>query len=165
MSDDRQRRIDLIDSLRARGSFESARDRLTTVAGAIAEGISTAVPGGQPWKFDTTSDFAKTAHHGSVCAELPGNVALKPAANPVEFDPPLTAEGFRIAVDVIRRVAAEHGATEESALFGDSAKREYSVSGNGYRFRILQMDLALLTISADCRLLQKVLDPPPGQMP
>ena len=154
MNDDERRTIELIASLRAKGSFESARDELTTVAGRIAEKISRAVPGGKPWKFDTTSDFAKTSRRGSVCDELPGDIALKPDADPVEFDPPFTTEGFAIAVDIIRQAAAELGATQESALFDDSAKREYFVSGNGYKFRILQMEVALLTVSGDCHLLQ-----------
>lgn len=164
-SDDEQRTTEFIDDLRAKGSFESARETLTSIAGEIAEKINRTVPGGKPWKFDTTSDFAETLRHGSVCDQLTGDIALKPDSDPVEFDPPFSSEGFRIAVDVIRQEAARLGATQESALFDDSAKREYLVSGNGYTVRILQMELALLTVSGGCHLLQRVIDLPPARMP
>ena len=154
MSDDEQRTAELVDSLRDKGSFESARDDLTALAGSVAEKINRAVPGGKQWRFDTTSEFAKTLQHGAVCDGLPGDVALKPDAAPVVFDPPFGSAEFRIAVDVIREEAAKVGATEESSLFNDSARREYFVSGNGYTFRIMQMKVALLTVSGDCRLLR-----------
>ncbi len=155
----------LVETLRSKGSFESARAELTERAGALAEKISRAVEGGTPWKFDTTSDFARTLRRGSRCDGLPGDIALKPDADPVVFDPPFTADEFRIAVGVVRRAAADLGATEESSLFDESTAREYLVSGNGYRFRILQMTVAVLTVAGDCHLLEKVIDLPPGQLP
>ena len=165
MSDDEQRTIDVIDSLRPKGSFEPARIGLTEIAASLAEKISRSIPGGKPWKFNTTSGFAKTLQRGSVCDGLPGGIALKPAADPVVFDPPFSADEFRVAVDVIRGVAAEFCATEESSLFNDDAEREYLFSGSGYTFRILQMKVAVVTVSGDCHLLQRVLDLPPGRLP
>lgn len=165
MSADDQQTIELIDSLRPKGSFESAREHLSALAATVAEKINEAVPGGKPWRVDTTSDLAQTLHHGAVCDDLAGNIALKPDAAPVVFDPPFSPEEFRIAAEVIRAEAAKVGATEASSLFDESAKREYFVKGNGYTFRILQMKVALLTVSGDCHLLQKVLDLPPGQLP
>ncbi len=153
MDDDDQRMTELIGSLRDKGSFESARDNLTNLAGSVAERISGVVPGGRAWRFDTTSEFAKTLHQGAVCDDLAGDIALKPDAAPIVFDPPFASADFRIAVGVIREEAAKLGATTESALFDESAKREYFVSGNGYEFRIMQMKIALLTISGDCHLL------------
>ena len=160
-----QQRIALIDSLRPRGSFEAARAHLTAIAGSVAEQISQAVPGGKPWTFDSTSELATDARNGVPCDnDLSAGTARKPDADPVQFD--VFAPGdFTIAVGVIRREAAALGATEESSLFDDPAKREYVVSGNGYLFRILQINSTWLTVSGDCHLLQKVIDSPPGTLP
>jgi hypothetical protein len=69
------------------------------------------------------------------------------------------------AANIVRGEAAKVGATGQSSLFNEPSKREYDVQGNGYEFRILQMDRAILDITGDCHLLQKVIDMPPGQMP
>jgi hypothetical protein len=83
----------------------------------------------------------------------------------VVFDLPFTSEGFPTAVGVIRQEATALGASKQSSLFDDPAKREYVISGNGYKFGILQLDSALLTVDGDCHLLQKVIDSPPGALP
>lgn len=159
-----EQKIKLIDSLRAKGSFEAARDRLTNTAQAIADQISTAVPG-RTWKFDTGEYGQDAYNNGSLCDKLDPYIARRPEAKPVVFDPAFSADGFKTAVDIVRREAAKYGATTESSLFNESAKREYDVQGNGYEFRILQMDVAVLTITGECRLYQKVIDLPPGQLP
>jgi hypothetical protein len=161
-----QQKVKLIDSLRSKGSFEATRDRFTDIAKTIAEQISAAVPGGQQWKFDTTSEFGRDAYaNGLPCEQLPGDIALRPEAKPIVFNPALTPDGFKAAVNVVRREAAKYGATKETSLFNDSAKREYDVQGNGYEFRILQIDVAVMTITCDCYLLQPVTDLPAGQLP
>lgn len=60
---------------------------------------------------------------------------------------------------------AKYGATNQSSLFNESAKRDYDVQGNGYDFNLGQMKIATLIITGDCFLRQKVLDLPPGQLP
>ncbi len=67
--------------------------------------------------------------------------------------------------NIVREEAAKYGATTESSLFNESAKRDYDVQGNGYEFRLLQIKFATLNITGDCFLLQKVLDLPAGQLP
>ncbi len=69
------------------------------------------------------------------------------------------------AANIVREEAAKYGATTESSLFNESAKRDYDVQGNGYEFRLLQIKFATLNITGDCFLLQKVLDLPAGQLP
>lgn len=153
---------DVIDSLRPKGSFESARTALNGVARSTAERIGAAIPG-QPWKVNADSELGRMSYLGAPCDELPGDVALRPAAEPIVFDPAFTADNFPVAVDVIREQAAKLGATQESSLFNDGSKREYQVSGNGYEFRVMQMEVAVFTVSGDCHLLQKVIDLPPEQ--
>ncbi|CMR03338.1 putative lipoprotein lprR [Mycobacterium tuberculosis] len=65
----------------------------------------------------------------------------------------------------MREEAAKYGATTESSLFNESAKRDYDVQGNGYEFNLGQIKFATLNITGDCFLLQKVLDLPAGQLP
>lgn len=164
LTDDQK--IALIDSLRPKGSFEAARDQLTDIATSIAEQISAAVPAGAHWEVDTTSEFGRDAYaFGLPCDQLAGDIALRPEAKPIVFDPPFTPDGFKTAVEVIRQQAAKHGAATQTSLFNESAKREYDVQGNGYEFRILQMDSAVLTVTGDCHLLQKVIDLPAGRLP
>ncbi|WP_214516444.1 LppA family lipoprotein, partial [Mycobacterium tuberculosis] len=67
--------------------------------------------------------------------------------------------------NIVREEAAKYGATTESSLFNESAKRDYDVQGNGYEFRLLQIKFATLNITGYCFLLQKVLDLPAGQLP
>ena len=157
-----QQRTELIDSLRPSGSFEAARDRLTAIAESAADKISQAT-GGRPWKRDTTSGLAQSSRQGLPCDNgVFAGTALRPSSAPVVFDLPFTSEGFETTVAAIRQEAAALGAREESSLFDDPARREYVVSGNGYTFRFLQLDSALLTVDGDCHLLQKVIDSPPG---
>ena len=61
--------------------------------------------------------------------------------------------------------AAKYGATTESSLFNESAKRDYDVQGNGYEFKLRQINFATFRITGDCFLLQRMLDLPPGQLP
>ncbi|WP_343708937.1 LppA family lipoprotein [Mycobacterium sp.] len=159
-----QQEIKLIDSMRSKGSFEAARDRLTNTAQAIAEQISAAIPG-QSWKFGD-GEYATDAYKdGSLCDKLDPGIVRRPKAKPVDFGSPFTADGFKTAVDIVRHAATKYGATVQSSLFNESAKRDYDVQGNGYEFRILQIKTAGLDITGDCRLLQKVIDLPPGQLP
>nr|WP_041180578.1 LppA family lipoprotein [Mycobacterium canetti] len=159
-----EQKIQLIDSMRHKGSFEAARERLTTTARIIADRISAAIPG-QTWKFNDDSygqDFYK---NGSLCKELSADIARRPMAKPVDFGSTFSAEDFKIAANIVREEAAKYGATTESSLFNESAKRDYDVQGNGYEFNLGQINFATLLITGECLLLQKVLDLPPGQLP
>ena len=71
----------------------------------------------------------------------------------------------RAAQDIVREEAAQYGATDASSLFNEQSKRDYDVQGNGYEFNLGQINVATLTITGDCFLLQTVLDLPPGQLP
>ncbi len=76
-----------------------------------------------------------------------------------------SAEDFKVVTNIVREEAAKYGATTESSLFNESAKRDYDVQGNGYEFNLGQIKFATLNITGDCFLLQKVLDLPAGQLP
>ncbi len=145
-----EQKIQLIDSMRNKGSYEAARERLTATARIIADRVSAAIPG-QTWKF--TED------------PLTGDIARRPIADAVIFGTAFSAEDFKVVTNIVREEAAKYGATTESSLFNESAKRDYDVQGNGYEFRLLQIKFATLNITGDCFLLQKVLDLPAGQLP
>lgn len=156
--------IKLIDSLRSRGSFEAGRDQLTKTAQSIAEQIAAAVPG-QTWKFDADPYGNKSREMGSPCERLTGDIANRPVANSVIFGSTFSTGTFDTAAKIVRQEAAKYGATTQSSLFNESAKRDYDVQGNGYEFNIGQIKIATLNITGDCRLMQKVIDMPPGQLP
>ena len=159
-----EQKIKLIDSMRAKGSFESARDRLTGSAQAIAERIS-AVVAGQTWKFADDRNEQDAYQNGSLCENLDPSLARRPRARTVEFGTPFTTDGFTAAVAVVRQEAAKYGAKQESSLFNEAAKRDYDVQGDGNEFNLGQAKIATLLITGDCFLFQKVLDTPPGQLP
>jgi hypothetical protein len=159
-----EQQIKLIDSMRAKGSYEEARENLNASARMIAYRITSAVPG-QSWTFDNDPNIQESDREGSPCKLLPGDVAGRPQANTIDFGTTFSAEGFKAAADIVRKEAADYGATDQSSLFNESANRDYNVSGNGYDFRLLQGDLTLLLITGDCFLRQKTLDLPPGQLP
>jgi|GEM_PF-1584887 hypothetical protein len=159
-----EQEIKLIDSMRAKGSYEAARERLTNAAQVIADRISTAVPG-QTWKFDDDPYGQESARAGLPCEKLTGDIARRPIADAVIFGTTFSAEGFKTAVGVVREEAAKYGAATESSLFNEPAKRDYEVQGNGYEFKLGEIKFATLDIHGDCFLLQKVLDLPPGQLP
>lgn len=152
--------VQLIDSMRARGSFENARERLVDTARVLGDRISAAVPG-QTWRFEDDPYGLKTARGGSSCEKLTGDIARRPEADPIIFGRTFTAEEFGTAADIVRQEAAQYGATEGSSLFNEQPKRDFDVRGNGYEFTLGQIDLATLTIRGDCFLLQKTLDAPP----
>ncbi|MDY6870559.1 MAG: LppA family lipoprotein [Actinomycetota bacterium] len=156
--------VQLIDSMRAKGSFEAARQRLNNTARVIGERIATAVPG-QTWKFDDDPDGLKTARQGMSCEKLTADIARRPRADPVVFGRTFSAEEFQAAADIVREEAAQYGATDASSLFNEQSKRDYDVQGNGYEFNLGQINVATLTITGDCFLVQTVLDLPPGQLP
>jgi Lipoprotein confined to pathogenic Mycobacterium len=157
-------KIKFIDSLRTKGSFETARERLTNTAQSIAEQISAAVPG-QSWKFADDENERDAYENGSLCDQLDPDISRRPRAKTVEFATPLSADSFTTATDIVRQAAAKYGASNQTSLFNDSAKREYDVQGSGYEFNLGQIKLATLLIKGDCFLLQKVVDMPPGQLP
>lgn len=82
LTDDQK--IKLIESMRAKGSFEAARDRFTTTAQTIAEQISTAISG-QTWKFADDSNAQDDYQNGSLCDKLDPYIARRPRARTVEF--------------------------------------------------------------------------------
>ncbi|AMC60248.1 lipoprotein LppA [Mycobacterium tuberculosis variant microti] len=159
-----EQKIQLIDSMRNKGSYEAARERLTATARIIADRVSAAIPG-QTWKFDDDPNIQQSDRNGALCDKLTADIARRPIANSVMFGATFSAEDFKIAANIVREEAAKYGATTESSLFNESAKRDYDVQGNGYEFRLLQIKFATLNITGDCFLLQKVLDLPAGQLP
>ncbi|BBZ09194.1 hypothetical protein MDOR_33630 [Mycolicibacterium doricum] len=156
--------VQLIDSMRANGSFEDARERLNNSARVIGERITAAVPG-QTWRFDDDPHGVKAARNGALCEKLHADVARRPRADPVVFGRTFSAEEFATAADIVREEAAQYGATDDSSLFNEQAKRDFDLQGNGYEFNLGQINFATLTITGDCFLLQTVLDLPPGQLP
>lgn len=144
LTDDQK--IKLIDSMRAKGSFEAARDRLTTTAQTIAEQISTAISG-QTWKFADDSNAQDDYQNGSLCDKLDPYIARRPRARTVEFGSTFSEDGFTAAAHVVRQEAAKYGATSQSSLFNEPAKRDYDVQGQGYEFNLGQINFATLLIT------------------
>ncbi|MCB5339877.1 LppA family lipoprotein [Mycobacterium tuberculosis] len=159
-----EQKIQLIDSMRHKGSYEAARERLTATAQIIADRVSAAIPG-QTWKFNEDPAGRKADREGLSCKELTGDIARRPIADAVIFGTAFSAEDFKVVTNIVREEAAKYGATTESSLFNESAKRDYDVQGNGYEFNLGQIKFATLNITGDCFLLQKVLDLPAGQLP
>ncbi|MBS4730687.1 hypothetical protein MSM1_21025 [Mycobacterium sp. SM1] len=159
-----QQEIALIDSMRAKGSYEAARQRLNNTARVIGERISAAVPG-QTWKFDDDPNLIESARAGLPCDRLEADIARRPIADGIVFGRTFTANEFKTAAGIVREEAAKYGATDQSSLFNEASKRDYTVSGNGYDFSLGQIKFAALEITGDCRLLQKVIELPPGQLP
>ncbi len=159
-----EQKIQLIDSMRNKGSYEAARERLTATARIIADRVSAAIPG-QTWKFTEDPAGRKADREGLSCKELTGDTARRPIADAVIFGTAFSAEDFKVVTNIVREEAAKYGATTESSLFNESAKRDYDVQGNGYEFNLGQIKFATLNITGDCFLLQKVLDLPAGQLP
>ncbi|MGV0784335.1 LppA family lipoprotein [Mycolicibacterium sp. XJ775] len=156
--------IKLIDTMRAKGSYEDARARLNTTAQTIAERVAAAIPG-QTWKFSDDPDAMEVKASGLPCTKLTMDVARRPLSDMVIFGRTFTSEEFEMANDIVRQEAARVGAAGESSLFNDDAKRDYDVQGNGYEFNLRQGGTAMLTATGDCFLMQSVVDLPPGQLP
>lgn len=156
--------VQLIDSLRPKGSYEAARQRITDTAGVIATRIVAAVPG-QTWKFEDDPHGLDAKRQGLPCEKLTGDIARRPMADPVVFGRTFSTEEFATAHDIVRQEAAAYGATDQSSLFNDQAKRDYAVTGNGYEFKLGQIKYATLEIAGDCFLMQSVVNLPAGQLP
>lgn len=156
--------VALIDRMRDDGSFEEARQRLNDTAKRIADRIVAAVPG-QTWAITDDPNVLKLNRNGQSCPDLTADIARRPSADSVAFARTFTAEEFGTAVDIVRQEAARLGATEESSLFNESARRDFEVRGNGYEVNLGQMTSARLNITGGCHLLQSVLDLPPGRLP
>lgn len=156
--------IALIDSMRAKGSYEAARQRLNDTAQTIAQRIVDAVPG-QTWQFSTNPDVREVKGDGLPCDKLTGSVALKPLADLVEFGRLFSSDEFRTATDIVRHEASTFGATDESSLFNEDSRRDIDIRGGGYEFNLRQSKAAILNITGDCFLKQGVIDLPPGQLP
>jgi Lipoprotein confined to pathogenic Mycobacterium len=159
-----QEAVQLIDSMRANGSFEDARQRLNATARTIAERIVAAVAD-QTWQFNTDPNVQRVKAGGLPCEKLTGSIAGRPMADVVEFGRTFSTEEFTTARDIVRQEAAPYGATDESSLFNDPARRDYDLQGNGFEFNLMQSKAAILNITGDCFLMQAVIDLPAGQMP
>lgn len=159
-----EQKIQLIDSMRAKGSFEDARQRLNDTARVIGERVAAAIPG-QTWKFTDDPNVRRVKEQGLSCDTLSGDIALRPLSYTVEFGRTFTAQEFPVAADIVRQEAAQYGATGDSSLFDEQSKRDFNLQGNGYEFDLGQINNATLNIKGDCFLLQRVLDLPPGQLP
>lgn len=159
-----EEKIHLIDSMRAKGSYEAARDRLNDTARGIANRIAAAVPG-QTWVVDNDAAGLEIDRAGLSCDTLTGDLALRPSADVIVFGNTFSDQGFATAAGIVRDEAAKHGATEQSSLFNTAAKRDFSVHGNGYDFSLGQIKVAALSITGACSLRQSVIDSPPGQLP
>lgn len=156
--------IMLIDTMRPKGSYEDARQRLDTTARVAAERIVAAVPG-QTWQFNTDPYGQNVKRQGLPCEELTGDIARRPMADSVQFGRTFSAEEFATANDIVRQEAAQYGATDESSLFNTEDRRDLDIRGNGYEFTLGQINVATLTITAGCFLMQTVVNLPPGQLP
>ncbi|TFV54898.1 hypothetical protein E4P42_24570 [Mycobacterium sp. PS03-16] len=157
-------KVALIDGLRDKGSFEEERRRLNDTATVIAERIVAAVPG-QTWRVTDDPNVLTLNRNGQSCDDLTADIARRPSSDSVAFGRTFTADEFTTAVGIVREEAARLGATEESSLFDETAKRDFDVRGNGYEVNLGQITAARLNITGGCRLLQSVLDLPPGQLP
>ncbi|MDT5019332.1 MAG: hypothetical protein QOD39_5492 [Mycobacterium sp.] len=156
--------VQLIDSMREKGSFEAARQRLTDTAKVIADRIAGAVPG-QTWKFTDDPNVQSIDRAGLPCENLTGDIAGRPNADTVAFGRTFNADEFTTAVVIVRQEAAKYGATNESSLFNEESKRDFNVQGKGYEFELGQSKNARLNITGDCFLKQSVIELPPGQLP
>lgn len=154
----------LIDSMRAQGSFEDARQRLNATAEVIAERIVAAVPD-QTWHVSTDPHGLDIKRQGLPCEKLTGDIARRPMADSVVFGRTFDTGEFATTNDIVRQEAARYGADGESSLFDEQDKRDYDVQGNGYEFKLGQINVATLNITGDCFLTQSVVDLPPGQLP
>lgn len=159
-----EEKIHVIDSMRAQGSYEAARDRLNETARGIANRIAAAVPG-QTWTVDNDAAGLEIDRAGSSCDTLTGDLALRPSADVIVFGKAFSDQGFAAATGIVRDEAAKFGATDQSSLFNTAAKRDFSVQGNGYDFSLGQIKVAALSITGACFLRQTVIDSPPGQLP
>nr|WP_090341536.1 LppA family lipoprotein [Mycolicibacterium malmesburyense]CRL71528.1 lipoprotein LppA [Mycolicibacterium malmesburyense] len=159
-----EQKIQLIDGMRDKGSYEAARERLNDTARVIGERVAAAIPG-QTWKFTDDPNVQRVKAGGLACDELTGDIARRPLTDTVDFGRPFTAQEFSIAADIVRQEAAQYGATDDSSLFDEPSKRDFNLQGNGYEFDLGQIDNATLNIKGDCFLRQRVLDMPPGQLP
>lgn len=154
----------VIDSMRDKGSYQAARDRINATAQRIAERISAAVPG-QTWQWSDDPHGQEITRLGLSCDQLTGDIALRPLSDTVRFGRTFSPEEIKTAAGIVRQEAAPYGATQESSLFNDQTKRDYAISGNGFEFQLGQIKRATLNITGDCFLLQRTLDLPPGQLP
>jgi hypothetical protein len=156
--------IELIDGMRGRGSYEQARERLNATAKDIAEQIAAAVPG-QTWQFSDDPHGLAAKRQGLPCEKLTGDIARRPLTDPIRFGRTFDTQEFATAHDIVRREAAQYGATDETSLFNEDARRDYDVQGNGYEFQLGQAKVATLNITGDCFLMQSVVALPAGQLP
>lgn len=156
--------IALIDDMRAKGSYEDARQRLNATAEVTAERIVAAVAG-QTWQFNTDPQGQHIKEQGLPCEQLTGDIARRPMSDSIQFGRTFSDEEFATAHDIVREEAAAYGATDESSLFNEQDKRDVEIGGNGYEFTLGQIDVATLNITGDCFLMQSVVDLPPRQLP
>jgi hypothetical protein len=159
-----QEKIHLIDSMRAQGSYEAARDRLNDTARGIANRIAAAVPG-QTWAVDNDPAGLEIDRAGLSCDTLTGDLALRPSADVIVFGKTFSEEGFAAATAIVRDEAAKFGATEPASVADKPGNRDYRVLGNGYSFDFGQIKVPALSITGTCFLRQSVIDSPPGQLP
>ncbi|BBY55992.1 hypothetical protein MKOR_32430 [Mycolicibacillus koreensis] len=161
-----EQKIELIDSMRANGSYEQAREKLNQTVAQMADRISAAVPG-QSWHFDDDPYALRVKRGGLPCENgLTGDIAGRPLSDIILFAHTFTAEQWPQVSQILHQIAADdYGIDDESSLFSDPEKRDYRIEGNGYEFRIGQATVATLNATGDCFLFQKVLDMPPGQLP
>ncbi len=161
-----QQKIELIDSMRANGSYEQAREKLNQTVAQMADRISAAVPG-QSWHFNDDPYAMRVKRGGLPCENgLTGDIAGRPLSDTAIFAHTFTAEQWPQVTQILHRVAADvYGIDDESSLFDDPDKRDYRIEADGYRFRVGQATVATLNATGDCFLFQKVLDIPPGQLP
>lgn len=159
-----EQKIQLIDSMRDKGSFEDARQRLNDTSRVIGERVVAAIPG-QTWRFTEDPNVRRVKEQGLSCDKLTGDIALRPLSYTVEFGRTFTAQEFPVAADIVRQEAAQYGATGDSSLFDEPSKRDFNLQGNGYEFDLGQINNATLNIKGDCFLRQRVLDLPPGELP
>ncbi|WP_413784906.1 LppA family lipoprotein [Mycolicibacterium peregrinum] len=79
----------------------------------------------------------------------------------VEFGRLFSGDEFRTAADIVRDEAARFGATGDSSLFNDDSRRDIDIRGAGYEFNVRQSKAAIVNITGDCFLKQRVIELPP----
>lgn len=131
-----KQKIALIDSMRPKGSYEQARERLNRTVARMAERITAAIPG-QTWRFDDDPYGREVKRSGLSCDNgLEGDVAGRPLSDTILFGATFTAEQWPRVTEIVRQEAAEYGIDDQSSLFNDPSKRDYLVQGNGYEFNV-----------------------------
>lgn len=96
--------VKLIDSMRDKGSFEDARQRLTDAAKVIVDRIVAVAPG-QTWHFTEDPNVQNVNRQGLPCEKLTADIARRPNADTIGLERPFTPDEFATAADIVHLVS------------------------------------------------------------